>query len=282
MIEEYKLSIFKDIKEIIFRYVEVDFPLMDTDISVYDSYKLNIMLSDGLAAVMSDRSDIYDSFLGDLLFFGPSEIHHGRILRQGIHKYIEIFIPTEYFSDVASYYSLFNDKSDKRTNILSPDAKDRAVILSLAEKIVNSIKEHSDSLSLFSYLVELLQICMSMYGNKEKNSMNQNIPATLQNAIGFIRERFSDNIQISDIAAVSNCSTSYLSRIFKKYMGRSPYCYLTEYRLFVAEILLRNHYSVTDVASMSGFGDCSVFIKRFKKSFGITPLKYKQKNARIL
>ena len=106
--------------------------------------------------------------------------------------------------------------------------------------------------------------------------MNQNTPATLQNAINFIRESFSENIQISDIAAASNCSTSYLSRIFNKHLGKAPYCYLTEYRLFFAEKLLRNQFNVTDVASMSGFSDSSVFIKHFKKSFGITPLKYKQ------
>lgn len=276
MIEEYKLSIFKGIKEIVFRYIEVDFPIMDTDIVIYDSYKLNIMLSNGLAAVLSNRSDIYDSFLGDLLFFGPSEIHHGRILRQGIHKYVEIFIPTEYFPNFKSYYALFNDKSNRRTNILSPAPKERAVILSLAEKIVNTIKDPSDDISLFSYLIELLKICTSLYVNKEKNNMSQNIPPILQNAINFIQESFSENIQIADIAAVSNCSTSYLSRIFKKHLGKSPYCYLTEYRLFVAEKLLRNQYSVTDVASMSGFCDSSVFIKRFKKAFGTTPLKYKE------
>lgn len=276
MIEEYKLKIFKGIKEIVFRYIEVDFPIMDTDTVIYDSYKLNIMLSNGLAAVLSNRIDIYDSFLGDLLFFGPSEIHHGRILRQGIHKYIEIFIPTEYFPDFKSYYALFNDKSDNRTNVLSPAPKERAVILALAEKIVNTIKDHSDDLSLFSHLIELLKICTSLYINKEKNHVSQNIPPTLQNAINFIQENFSENIQISDIAAVSNCSTSYLSRIFKKHLGKSPYCYLTEYRLFVAEKLLRNQYSVTDVAAMSGFCDSSVFIKRFKNSFGTTPLKYKE------
>lgn len=276
MIEEYKLKIFKGIKEIVFRYIEVDFPIMDTDTVIYDSYKLNIMLSNGLAAVLSNRIDIYDSFLGDLLFFGPSEIHHGRILRQGIHKYIEIFIPTEYFPNFKSYYALFNDKSDNRTNVLSPAPKERAVILALAEKIVNTIKDHSDDLSLFSHLIELLKICTSLYINKEKNHVSQNIPPTLQNAINFIQENFSENIQISDIAAVSNCSTSYLSRIFKKHLGKSPYCYLTEYRLFVAEKLLRNQYSVTDVAAMSGFCDSSVFIKRFKNSFGTTPLKYKE------
>ena len=276
MVEEYKLSMFKDIKEIVFRYFEVNFPITDTAIAIYDTYKLNIMLSDGLAAILSDRNDIYNSFSGDLLFFGPTEIHHGRILRQGVHRYIEILIPTEYFPDFKSYHSLFNDNSKQRTNILCPTPKERAIILSLAEKIVNAIKHPADDISLFSYLIELLKMCTRLYSNKEKNDMSQNIPATLQNAINFIRENFSENIQIADIAAVSNCSTSYLSRIFKKHLGKSPYCYLTEYRMFIAEKLLRNQFSMTDVASMSGFCDSSVFIKCFKKSFGITPLKYKE------
>lgn len=276
MVEEYKLSIFKDIKEIVFRYFEIDFPTKDTAITIYDTYKLNIMLSDGLAAILNDRNDIYNTFSGDLLFFGPSEIHHGRILRQGIHKYVEILIPTKYFPNFKAYNTLFNDKSKQRTNLLSPAPKERAIILSIAEKIVNTIKNHSDDISLFSNLIELLKICTSLYSNEGKNDINQNIPATLRNAINFIREEFSESMQTADIAAASNCSTSYLSRIFKKHLGRSPYSYLTEYRLFIAEKLLRNQYSVTDAALMSGFCDSSVFIKRFKSSFGMTPLKYKE------
>ena len=140
---------------------------------------------------------------------------------------------------------------------------------------VSSFNPFSINLILLSLIIELLKICTRLYSDKGSN-ISQNIPATLQNAINFIREEFSDNIQIADIAAATNCSTSYLSRIFKKHLGKSPYCYLTEYRLFFAEKLLRNQFSVTDVASMSGFCDSSVFIKRFKKSFGITPLKYKK------
>ena len=281
MVEEYKLCLFKNIKEIVFRYFEVDFPIKDTAIAVYDTYKLNIMLSDGLAAILSDRTDIYNSFSGDLLFFSPCEIHHGRILRQGIHKYVEILIPTEYFPNFKSYYTLFNDNSDKRTNIISPAPKERAAILSLAEKMVNAIKCPSDDISLLSDLIELLKICTSLYSNKEKNDTNQNIPPIIRNAINYIQENFSNNLQIEDIATASNCSTSYLSRIFKKHLGKSPYCYLTEYRLFIAEKLLRNQFSVTDVALMSGFGDSCIFIKRFKKSFGITPLKYKESYKKV-
>ncbi len=276
MVKERKLSVFKNTKKIIFRYIEAEFPIMDTEVTIYDAYKLNIMLSDGLAAILSDRHDIYNSLSGDLFFFDPSEIHHGRILRQGIHKYIEILIPTECFPDFRSYYSLFNDRSELRTNLLSPYPEKRTVILSMAERIVSAINTASDEFSLFSDFVELLKICIDLYNDKENNSGFSNMPPTLNNAIKFIRSDFSENIQVSDIAKVSNCSTSYLSRIFKEYLGKSPYSYLTEYRLFMAEKLLRNGYSVTDVGSMTGFCDSSVFIKCFKKSFGITPFKYKK------
>ena len=125
-----------------------------------------------------------------------------------------------------------------------------------------------------SELLELLNVCDAVYSKKD----NTNIPATLQNAIDYIRKEYSENIQISDIATAVKCSPSYLSRIFKNHIGKSPYCYLVEYRLFVAEKLLRNGSTVTEAASMSGFCDSSVFIKCFKKAFGITPLKYKKKH----
>lgn len=275
MITTYKLSIFKGIKEIIFKYAEIDFPIKDTEIAIYDAYKFCIMLSDGLAAILNDRNDIYNSFSGDIFIFNPSEIHHARILRQGIHKYIEILIPTEYFPNFKEYDSLFNDKSESRTNHLSPSPKDRALILSIAERIINLLKISPDDVTLFTDLTELLKTSGRLYANKEKIGINQNIPATLQSAIDFIRKEFSENIQISDIAAASNCSESYLCRIFKKHLGKSPYRYLTQYRLFVAEKLLKSKSSVTEVASMSGFCDSSTFIKCFKKAFGTTPLKYK-------
>lgn len=277
MVSERNLSIFKDTKPIVFKYIQTHYPLMDTEVFLYDAYKLNIMLSNGLAAILNNRNDIYNTFSGDLLFFGPEEIHHGRILRQGMHKYIEILIPTEYFPNYKAYHSLFNDTTEKRTNLLSPAPKERAVILSLAEKIGDKIEHPSfeDDAKLFADLIEVLKICVKLYNQREEN-INQNIPVILETAIQFIRKEFSENIQITDIAAAANCSTSYLSKIFKKHTGKSPYCYLTEYRLFMAEKLLRNGGTVTDAAALSGFCDSSVFIKCFKKTFGITPLKYKK------
>ena len=273
MIFEYKLNVYKDAKPVEFKYVEVDFPIMDTEIAIYNAYKLSIMLSDGLAAVLNERSEVYNTFSGDLLFFSPDDLHHARILRQGVHKYIEILIPTEYFTSDRAYSRLFCD--EKRTVLFSPPPKERQMIISVAERIIGKIKSPcGEDIRLMSELLELLNVCDAVYSKKD----NTNIPATLQNAIDYIRKEYSENIQISDIATAVKCSPSYLSRIFKNHIGKSPYCYLVEYRLFVAEKLLRSGSTVTEAASMSGFCDSSVFIKCFKKAFGITPLKYKKKH----
>ena len=273
MVLEYKLSIYKDAKPILFRYIETHYPLMDTEVVIYEAYKLNIMLSDGLAAVLDERGDVYNTFSGDLLLFSPPDMHHGRILRQGTHKYVEFLIPTEYFQGDLSYTSLFCD--EKRTVLLSPSLSQRQEIISIADKVISGIKDSpsQDDVELFLLFLKILKICNIV--RCEKGSAK--VPAVLDNAIDFIKKEYSENIGISDIANAVKCSSSYLSRIFKKHVGKSPYTYLTEYRLFVAEKLLRNGASVTDTAFTTGFCDSSVFIKCFKKSFGITPLKYKKK-----
>ena len=268
------MNVCRNTQPIVFQYIEEHFPKIDTSVWLYSAYKLNIMLSDGLAAIMNDRNDIYNTFSGDLLFFGPQEIHHGRILRQGVYKYIEILIPTDLFPDLKEFHALFGDTSENRTNIISPKINDRANILTIAEKLTELIKNPKTKAEyeLLGNLAELLKITCDLYGKKDNG--NQRIPHVLHNAIQFIKEKHAENIQISDVAAASNCSTSYLSRIFKKHIGRSPYCYLLEYRLFTAEKLLRNGCNVTEAAMLSGFSDSSAFIKCFKRSFGITPYQY--------
>lgn len=274
---EYELFVLKDAKPIVFSYLERPFPLMDTGVLLYDAYKLNLMLSDGLAAILNDRNDIYNTFSGDLLFFRPEEVHHGRILRQGTHKYIEILIPTEYFPKFEGFQLLFNDSGENRTNLLSPPPQERMALLSLAEQMIHRLGQASLDRDLFflSRLLELLEICGKLYFGRDKGG-NPNVPASLQRAIDFIRREYSRDLQVGHVAASMNCSASYLSRIFKKHLGKSPYAYLTEYRLFMAEKLLRGGNNITEIAVTCGFHDSSVFIKCFKKAFGTTPLKYKK------
>ena len=67
-------------------------------------------------------------------------------------------------------------------------------------------------------------------------------------------------------------SEDYLTRIFKKELGLSPWDYLNRYRIWMAGTLLRNTgMSVNDVAEATGFQDQAYFCRVFKKIRGFSP-----------
>ncbi|MBQ7644339.1 MAG: helix-turn-helix transcriptional regulator, partial [Spirochaetales bacterium] len=75
--------------------------------------------------------------------------------------------------------------------------------------------------------------------------------------------------QIADEVHVSE---DYLTRIFKKELGLSPWDYLNRYRIWLAGTLLRNTgMSVNDVAEATGFQDQAYFCRVFKKIRGFSP-----------
>ena len=56
----------------------------------------------------------------------------------------------------------------------------------------------------------------------------------------------------------------------------SPSEYIKKKRLANAAKLLSKGYTVSEASSQSGFSDYSNFIALFKKTYGVTPLKYKK------
>ena len=50
-------------------------------------------------------------------------------------------------------------------------------------------------------------------------------------------------------------------------------------RMMRSKRLLRENRAVAEVAAHCGFSDCSAFIGKFKRRFGVTPLKYRRESA---
>lgn len=76
------------------------------------------------------------------------------------------------------------------------------------------------------------------------------------------------------IAESVNVSEDYLTRIFKKELGLSPWDYLNRYRIYLAKKLLRNTaMTINEVSSSTGFQDQAYFCRVFKKITGHSPSK---------
>jgi len=101
----------------------------------------------------------------------------------------------------------------------------------------------------------------------------------MERAVTFIRNRYSSNIKVADIAGHLCVDRSYLYKLFKNTLDMSPQEFLTEVRLSRAkELLSATKLSVEQVALSCGYQDTLVFSKAFKRSMGMAPKEYSREH----
>ena len=88
--------------------------------------------------------------------------------------------------------------------------------------------------------------------------------------------RYSEPLEVDDLARAAGLSKAHFSREFRRTFGESPYVYLMTRRLERAAALLRNtDYSVADVCLEVGLQGVGSFTTSFKRMFGMTPTEYR-------
>ena len=94
----------------------------------------------------------------------------------------------------------------------------------------------------------------------------------------YINANYMNDIHISGIAEVVGVERTYLAKKFKEKIGQSMQSYLMNVRLEKARRLLMNGYNVSQSSYMCGYQDCFNFSKMFKKRYGVSPQKLREKN----
>ena len=103
--------------------------------------------------------------------------------------------------------------------------------------------------------------------------------ALVKKAIGYINKKATYQISRWQLAEYVNISEDYLTRIFKKDMGLSPWDYLNRYRVQLAtEMLTQTGSTINEVASATGFQDQAYFCRVFKKIKGVSPGQVRNRN----
>lgn len=97
----------------------------------------------------------------------------------------------------------------------------------------------------------------------------------------FIKENYTEDINLNFIAEKLNYSVGYLSRIFSEHTGISLWKYIIELRINRAKYLLQNHreLSVKQIGEMVGYPDQSYFSRIFKRIVGKSPQEYREEGS---
>lgn len=123
---------------------------------------------------------------------------------------------------------------------------------------------------------EFLHVVYDIAKDSEISSKPIVINESIQNIVNYVNSHFTENISISEIAKVFGISSSYLSRSFSSYTGRSVYEYITYRRIALSKEMICANKSFTEVAFQCGFNDYSCFLRAFQKATGQTPSAYKK------
>ena len=172
---------------------------------------------------------------------------------------------------IVLHYQISDDSEDffDRPTLISPKNKDTFLDIfsqALTHSVVgNKCACMSDAYRLFSEIFK--ESCLPRI---------QPYPR-LAVAKQYMDENFtSPELRISDLAALCKTSEVYFRREFKTYYGETPIEYIKRRRIETACRLLSTElYSITEVASRSGFDSASYFSSEFKRYIGCSPKEYR-------
>ena len=95
-------------------------------------------------------------------------------------------------------------------------------------------------------------------------------------ALAQIEKRYAEPLKLKDVADELHINSSYLSRLFSKYVGSSFSACLIHVRINHAkELLTSTNLSVEEISVRCGFCNASHFIRIFRQREGLTPFQFR-------
>jgi AraC-like DNA-binding protein len=130
----------------------------------------------------------------------------------------------------------------------------------------------------FTNSAHTYRLCMKFLEEVE-GSRNSRGKYSFEELKNFLKENLYRDISVEEMADVVGLSRSYFSSIFSREMGMSPRIYLEDLRLKAAmDILFEKGSTIKETAARCGIYDVNYFCRLFRKRYGISPGKYKERN----
>ena len=250
----------------------------------HDEFEIIYVRSGFLAVSISGES--YIGKTGDAFVVSPGNLHLMGS-QTGTVDYYTFLFPLKYISFRTD--DMLDEKLLEPLNsghlMICPRVKDTAK--ELCEQLIEiyeAKKDESESkiTTQVRTKIILLQFILEMWKKGfviENDTSGRNIVE--KEMVSYIQQNFTGKISLKEFGEQFHLSEKYISRYFKEHFHITLSQYITYLRLENAKQLLQDtDLSVTETAMQSGYQNVSYFIRSFKKSYGISPLKYR--NSGIL
>lgn len=171
----------------------------------------------------------------------------------------------------------FNEQKTVQTHFKPCHIKSSDEITQLFSKIYKTLElGYSTDNLMFANLCLTHFISLFIYNAKHYHETTSDKNNSIDNAIMFMKENISSNFTLQQLSTQFNYSASRFSSLFKQKTGYAPIDYFIQMKMQKASQLLDfTDRSVKDIAGSFGFDDPYYFSRRFRKTIGISPAKYR-------
>ena len=250
----------------------------------HDEFEIIYVRSGFLTVSISGES--YIGKTGEAFVVSPGNLHLMGS-QTGTVDYYTFLFPLKYISFRTD--DMLDEKLLEPLNsghlMICPRVKDTAK--ELCEQLIDIYMAKTDEseskiAAQIKTKVILLQFILEMWEKGlviENDTNGRNIVE--KEMVSYIQQNFTGKISLKEFGEQFHLSEKYISRYFKEHFHITLSQYITYLRLEHAKQLLQDtDMPVTEVALQSGYQNVSYFIRSFKKTYGISPLKYR--NSGIL
>ena len=234
---------------------------------VHEYLEIFFNLSSDVSFLVNNR--LFFVKAGQAVFTRPNDIHMAVFHQSTMREHICLWIDADLSSPLFDFL-----RKENFSPLFSFDEKDEQQLKMLLFSLQKASLGDLSPLEATACLLRILTFFEKNDGQAIKESA---MPAPLRKILDDINKNLPNIHSVNDILRTHFISPATLTRWFRKYMHSSPHEYLESLRLSLAATMLSNGATVTGACMASGFSDCSHFIVLFKKKFGLTPLKYKNR-----
>ena len=219
---------------------------------------------------------------GDAFVVSPGNLHFMGS-QTGTVDYFTFLFPLKYIAFRSD--DMLDDKLIEPLNsghlMISPEIKDtvKEQCEQLARVYAAEIdKSESKITSQIRKKIILLQFIHELWKKGfivENDTTGRN--TVEKEMVSYIQQNYTGKILLREFGEQFHLSEKYISRYFKEHFHITLSQYVTYLRLEHAKQMLQEtDISVTEVAMQSGYQNISYFIRSFKKTYGVSPLKYRK------
>lgn len=156
------------------------------------------------------------------------------------------------------------------------DAPQAEMVSKLLISVLENIESFPDRPLLMDRILRLVLACHVKQNVSQIHSSSAR-ELHVEEAILWIEKHYFEKFSIEQLAQQMHINRAYLRNLFLWKLGMPPQEYLVQYRLKIAERLLRETtYSVSQVASSVGYSDQLQFSRIFKRKIGLSPSQYRK------